>query len=198
LYAQQTARRKGIYEPLVIDRKQSLFNELAGTVLEIGPGIGTNLYLYPPSICWIGVEPNPYMHHYIRATAEQLGLTIDLRLGTAEQIDLADASVDAAVSTLVLCSVSDPVQSVREVLRVLKPGGRFIFVEHVAAPKGSGHRLFQRLFRPIWVSLAGNCHPDRETWTLIEQAGFAEVQIDHFPLPVGLTSPHIAGYAKKR
>ena len=145
----------------------------------------------------MGVEPNPYMVPYLRQSAEQAGLPIEIRNGTAEQLPTADQSIDTVVATLVLCSVRDPEQVLREVLRVLKPGGRFLFIEHVAAPQGTRLRTAQRWLRPLWKRIADGCHPDRETGALIEQAGFAEVRFEKFRLPLGPVGPQIAGCARK-
>ena len=183
------------YERLVAERKRALLGPLSGTVLEIGPGTGTNLAYFAPGIRWLGIEPNPYMERYLRREAERLGRAIDVRGGTAERLDLMDASVDAVVSTLVLCSVADQARALAEVRRVLKPGGRFVFVEHVAAPRGSWLRRAQRAVRPVWRLLGDGCFPDRETWHAIGRAGFAEVRLDRFHLPVPIMAPHIGGWA---
>lgn len=137
------------------------------------------------------------MHPYLRRQAERLGREIEIRQGAAERLDVKDASVDAVVSTLVLCSVTDQPATLAEVLRVLRPGGRFVFLEHVAAPRGTWRRLFQRALRPLWSMLGDGCQPDRETWRAIEQAGFAQVTCDHFRVPVPIVSPHVAGWATK-
>jgi len=124
------------YERMVADRKRALFAGLDGSVLEIGPGTGPNLVYYPPGIRWLGVEPNPYMVPYLRTAAARAGLPVDLRPGMAERLPAEDNSMDTVVSTLVLCSVHDPDGVLREIRRVLKPGGQFLFLEHVAAPPG--------------------------------------------------------------
>jgi ubiquinone/menaquinone biosynthesis C-methylase UbiE len=183
------------YEALVAARKRALFADLHGDVLEIGPGVGANLPLLPPSIRWIGIEPNPQAHRYVIQRAAKQGMTIDLRVGIAEALDVPDASMDAVIGTLVLCSIRDPEAALREVLRVLKPGGRFVFMEHVAAPRGSWLRRVQRLVRPIWKCVTDGCHLDRETWAVIQAAGFAEVNVERFWLPVGFAAPHIIGTA---
>lgn len=181
------------------DRKRALFTDLAGVVLEIGPGTGVNLPYYPRDIHWIGIEPNPAMHGRFRKKVEQLDLTADFRIGTAERIEIPDNSVDAVVSTLVLCSANNPVSVLRETYRVLKPGGRFIFIEHVAAPAGTALRWLQHLVKPIWKILADGCHPDRETGVMIEQAGFDSLTYDRFRIkdPFLVVAPHIAGVATK-
>jgi len=185
------------HERLIAPRKRSLLQELQGTVLEIGPGTGANLGYYQPTVRLFGVEPNPHMHPYLWREAERVGRRMELRHGTAERLDVADDSVDAVVSTLVLCSVKDQEATLGEVLRVLKPGGRFVFVEHVAAPRGTWRRRVQRAVRPVWSLLGDGCQPDRETWRVIQLAGFAQVVCDHFRLRVPVVWPHIAGWAVK-
>jgi SAM-dependent methyltransferase len=183
------------YEQMVAARKRTLFADLSGSILEIGPGAGPNLAYYPKGSRWIGVEPNPYMHPYLRQAAERAGLSIEIRTVLAERLPAEDASVDFVVSTLVLCSVSDPARVLQEVRRVLRPDGRFVFLEHVAAEHGTRLRAVQRTIRPLWKFVADGCHLDRETGPLIEQAGFAQTRYDSFRLPLGPVSTQIAGCA---
>ena len=185
------------YERMVAERKRALFAAIGGNVLEIGPGTGPNLAYYPAGVRWLGVEPNPFMYPHLKAAAARAGLQIDLRPGMAERLPADDNSMDAVVSTLVLCSVRDPEGVLREVRRVLKPGGRFLFVEHVAAPPGTRLRRVQTAIRPLWKIIGDGCHPDRETGPAIEQAGFAEVRYDNFRLPLGPVATQIAGAAVK-
>jgi SAM-dependent methyltransferase len=184
------------YEVMVAEEKRALLSPLAGTVLEIGPGGGNNLPFLKAGVRWIGVEPNPFFHDRLRARGERLRIDVDVRAATAEALPVADRSVDAVVATLVLCSVRDPEAALREVRRVLRPGGRFVFVEHVAAARGTGLRCAQRAARPLWRALSDGCHPDRDTGLLIEAAGFADVQLRHSRLPVPIMGPHIAGVAR--
>jgi SAM-dependent methyltransferase len=184
------------YEAMVAEEKRALLAPLSGTVLEIGPGGGNNLAFLRPDVRWIGVEPNPFFHDRLRARGERLGIDVDVRAATAEALPAADRSVDAVISSLVLCSVRDPEATLREVRRVLRPGGRFVFVEHVAAPHGSGLRVVQHALRPIWRALSDGCHPDRDTGRLIEAAGFSDVDLRRFRLPVPIMGPHIAGVAR--
>lgn len=199
LFAWEMAHLTAEYEAAMRDRKAALFANLKGTVLEIGPGTGANLSYYPQEIHWIGIEPNPFMHDYLRDKAQTLGLTLDLRQGTAEDLGLADDSVDAVVSTLVLCSVPNLAQTLEEIRRVLKPGGRFLFVEHVAAPQGTWLRRMQQGMRPLWQALADGCHPDRDTGKALKAVGFREVSYEAFegPVPIPLVKPHILGSAVK-
>ncbi len=187
------------YEQAIAERKQNLLGNLQGHILEIGPGTGANLPYYPTGIHWIGVEPNPFMHDYLREKAEALGLNIELHQGTAEQLPVDDNQMDAVVSTLVLCSVPDLAGTLAEIVRVLKPGGQFMFIEHVAAGEGTWLRQVQRGIRPVWKVLGDGCHPDRETWKALEAAGFAQVDYEHFsgPVPIPVVKPHIIGVATK-
>lgn len=198
IFAWALARYNGRYERFASTYKQHLLANLTGTVLEIGPGTGANLgFLNPEKVRWIGVEPNPFMESYLREEANKRGMPIEFHIGTAEKLPIPDESVDAVISTLVLCSVSSQQQSLREVLRVLKPGGKLVFIEHVAAPQGSWLRRFQNLVTPVWKRLGDGCHPNRETWIELERAGFANVTFERITAPIVLVSPQIAGVAAK-
>lgn len=196
-FARQMAAEKETDRQDYGDRKRALFSGLHGDILEIGAGTGPNLEYYPHDVRWIGIEPNPAMFPYLQDEARRLGMTIQLRAGTAERLDVPDNSVDAVVGTLVLCSVSDPARVLQEIRRVLKPGGRYIFIEHVAAPQRTFLRGVQRIVRPIWKAFSDGCHLDRETWTTIEKAGFSRVELDHFRVSPALYAPHISGFAVK-
>jgi ubiquinone/menaquinone biosynthesis C-methylase UbiE len=178
--------------------KQALLANLSGKVLEIGPGAGANFAYYPPTIDWIGIEPNPFMHSYLQQEAQHQGLnSIKLYQGTAEKLPVEDKSIDTVVSTYVLCSVVNLEDSLQEIQRVLKPGGQFIFLEHVAAECGSWTRKIQNGIEPVWKTLFDNCHPNRETGKALETVGFTEVIYRKFQLSFPIISPHIAGVAKK-
>ncbi|MFS0519723.1 class I SAM-dependent methyltransferase [Nostoc sp. UIC 10607] len=196
-FAWMMAQSSSTYDKFVRERKLSLFANLQGKVLEIGPGTGPNLPYYPKDIHWIGIEPNPHMHSYLQKQAEKLGLNIDLRIGNAEWLDAEDNSIDTVVSTLVLCSVPNIDYTLQAILRVLKPGGRFLFIEHVAAPQGSLLRQMQSKMSPIWKVIGDGCHPDRETWKSLENAGFASVNYERFDAQLPIISPHIIGVATK-
>ncbi|MFN8471330.1 MAG: methyltransferase domain-containing protein [Anaerolineae bacterium] len=178
-------------------RRAHLLSSLDGRVLEIGPGAGTNLAYLPRDVEWIGVEPNEFMHPYIRRRAEEMGRDIDLRAAPAEVLDVPDASVDSVVGTLVLCSVEDQQRVLSEIIRVLKPGGRFIFIEHVASPPGSTRRWMQNVSQPVVTFFADGCHPNRETLRVIESAGFRDVQVERFSVPAWIVGPHISGIATR-
>lgn len=183
------------HEQLIARHKAALLQGLDGDVLEIGPGAGPNLVYFAPTVRWVGVEPNPYMHPYLRQNAARQGRPVELRQGYAEELPIDDQSMDAVVSTLVLCSVRDQAQALAEVRRVLRPGGRFVFLEHVAAPPDSRLRRVQNLVRPLWQTVGDGCQLNRETWHAIQDAGFAHIQLEHFDLPIPFIPDHIAGYA---
>jgi len=200
VFAALMAQADSEQDTLYGDRKRVLFSGLKGTVLEIGPGSGVNLRYYPAGVEWIGVEPNPHMHPYIHGKAAKLNLDVTLLDDTVETMPIEPASVDAVVSTLVLCSVPDVSATLAEIQRVLKPGGQFCFIEHIAAPEGTLLRKAQRGIRPLWKLLADGCHPDRATDHLLEAAGFSEVRYEHFDVtaaPVPITKPHIIGIATR-
>jgi SAM-dependent methyltransferase len=189
------SRQSARYEALVRGEKRALLGSLTGSVVEIGPGAGGNLEYLPPGVRWIGVEPNPYFEGHLRRRAERLGWTIDIRAGAAERLPVGDGEADAVVSTLVLCSVRDPAAALREIRRVLRPGGRFVFMEHVAGRPRSGTRLAQAILTPIWTALGDGCHLDRDTGDTIAAAGFARVEIRRLALPIPVLGPHVAGTA---
>ncbi|NNF58886.1 MAG: methyltransferase domain-containing protein [Rhodothermaceae bacterium] len=199
VFAWMMARSDGTDRRVYGAYKQRLFAELkpGETVLEIGAGAGPNAAYFPEGIRWMAVEPNTHFAPYLRAQAAEHGLTLTILPGRAEHLPVPDASVDAALSTLVLCSVEDQAGAFAEILRVLKPGGRFTFIEHVAAPEGTSLRRLQQLVRIPWGWVADGCHPARETAKSIEAAGFAEVRLEHVTLPLGLVRPHILGTARK-
>ncbi len=190
------AAADGVMDRVYGRRKRSLFSGLPRTVVELGPGAGANLRYYPPGTKLIAFEPNPFAHARLREVAAGRGVELDLRGLPAEALDLPDASADVVISTLVLCSVDDPVQVLAEVRRVLRPGGRFLFVEHVAGPAGSPVRAVQHLLRRPWRWLFEGCCLDRDTAATLEAAGFASLELERFrlalPSPI---RPHVAGRA---
>lgn len=185
------------YNERVDQYKRELFSKLSGHVLEIGPGTGANLEYYPEDISLTGLEPNPYMQNYLKEKTRETGKQMEIITGTAENIPAADGHFDFVVSTLVLCSVDSLDNSLSEIKRVLKPGGRFLFIEHVAAPDKSFLRRLQKFIKPFWKRMGDGCHPDRETWKNIEQAGFHHVEIEHRRLSLPVVGPHIMGTAIK-
>jgi len=185
------------YERWMIQRKHRLFGGLEGEVLEIGPGAGVNLQYLPEYVQWTGLEPNVFFHPYIQKEARRLNRQVEVRVGHAEELDSNDDSLDVVIGTLVLCSVEELMPVLREIFRVLKPGGRYYFVEHVAAPRGTFLRLLQEILSPIWLKILQGCRPNQETLQMIKNVGFEEVVHEEFRGPLPLVSPHISGYATK-
>jgi len=183
------------YGPL----KDAMFADLSGDVVEIGPGAGINFRHYPKGVHVRGIEPNAFMHPYLEAAAEEQGLDLTIERGHAEEMHLPDASVDAVVSTLVLCSVFNPDLALAEILRVLKPGGKFYFIEHVAAGPNTMMRRTQNFIAPLWRKIGDGCNPNRETGPLIQSAGFSQVDIEdrHIRNPFIIVAPHVVGVATK-
>jgi ubiquinone/menaquinone biosynthesis C-methylase UbiE len=166
-------------------RKAAVLGGLSGTVVELGPGTGTNLRYYQAGVRVVAVEPNPAMHQRLRRSARRHLIDLDLRAGPAEQLDLADRSVDAVVSTLVLCSVSDPAKVVAEAHRVLRPGGLFFLLEHVVAPSGSLTRLLQRMAKRPHRWLFNGCEVDRDTAAVLAASPFPEVDLETIDIGLG-------------
>lgn len=179
--------------------KSKHIGSLAGTVVEIGAGNGANFRYYPSGVRVVAYEPNPHMHDRLHASARAHAVDVELRAVSAERLDFEDDTVDAVVCTLVLCTVPDPGAVVSEVQRVLKPGGRFFFIEHVAAQPGTFLRRMQDLLHGPWRYVFEGCHTNRATGTLLNEAGFSHVQIDSFvseKMPP-LVVPQIVGIATK-
>jgi SAM-dependent methyltransferase len=161
--------------------KRRLFADLPETVVELGAGSGANCRYLPRGTLLIAIEPNEHMHPHLRAAAARHQLALELRPVGADFLPLGDASAEVVICTLVLCTVSDPVAVLREVRRVLRPGGRFICVEHVAARAGL-IAWVQRLLRRPWHWLFEGCHTDRDTERLLGEAGFREVSCEAITL----------------
>jgi SAM-dependent methyltransferase len=188
----------GGHEERLRPYKKRLLTRLSGDVLEIGAGAGANLAYLSPEVRYVAVEPNLHMHRYLQREADRLDLDLQIHAATGEELPAADRSFDAVISTLVLCSVDDVAAVMSEIRRVLRPGGCFVFVEHVAAPSGSRQRRVQRLVRPLWKRLGDGCEPDRDLAQQIRSAGFEEVEIEGFETGVPVAGPHIAGRARVR
>lgn len=143
-----------------------------GRVLEIGIGSGLNLGLYRNEVRHvIGIDPSPELIRLAERATCQAAPETELVQGRAEELPLETGSVDCAIATWTLCSVSDPRRAISEIRRVLKPDGIFSFVEHGLAPE-PGVQRWQKWLTPVWSRCAGNCHLDRPTAALVEEGGF--------------------------
>jgi SAM-dependent methyltransferase len=177
--------------------KRRLFAGLPPTVVELGSGVGANLRYLRPGSTLVAIEPNVAMHRRLRAAAERHDVHLDLRERLAEGTGLAGQSVDTVISSLVLCTVSDPAQVLAEVRRILRPGGTFRFVEHVAARAGTPTRALQRALRRPWAWTFEGCSCERDLADLLRAAGFARVDIEPYRLhgPFIPFNTQIAGVA---
>jgi ubiquinone/menaquinone biosynthesis C-methylase UbiE len=143
-----------------------------GLVLEIGIGSGLNLPFYSRNVARvIGLEPSPRLLAMARRAERTGNGSVEFIEGSAEAIPLQDASVDTVVTTWTLCSIPDAPRALRDMRRVLRPGGRLLFVEHGLAPDPNVIWWQDRL-TPAWKRLGGGCHLNRAIGTLIEGAGF--------------------------
>lgn len=170
-----------IYDPVLLPTEAAclrrwradLLADVAGDVLEVGAGTGLNLRHYREGVARLVVtEPDPYMMRRLRRRARSHGRGAAILAAPAEALPFPDASFDVVVSTLVLCSAHDPAAALAEIGRVLRHGGRYVYIEHVAAPAGTPRRWLQGVFEPCWRPLAGGCEVTRETGGMILDAGF--------------------------
>jgi SAM-dependent methyltransferase len=172
---------------------------LRGTVLEIGAGRGRNFDLFAPGVTWIGAEPDPGFRARLAERARQHGHREPPRPDEAESLSLGDASVDGVLSTVVLCSVRDVDAALAEIVRVLRPGGTFVFAEHVGAAPGSWKRRAQRAYAPLSRRFDHGCDPTGDTEAALRRSGLRIVRLEHHEVPAlpGLTMPYIVGGAEK-
>lgn len=163
------------------DRLDALEREFVarvrGRVLEIGAGEGENFGAFDPSVEWVGLEPDARRRAKLATRAREWRHEAEPLDAVAESIPLPDASVDAVVGTYVLCSVTDPAAALAEIRRVLVPGGRVVFVDHVAAPPGTVKRAVQRVATPFSKRFCHGCHWDRDTERALVSAGFTGVDV---------------------
>ena len=159
--------------------RQRVVGAAVGKVLEIGLGSGLNLPLYGLNVrSVIGVEPSAELLAMAERQVGRARIPVELLETSAEALPLPSSSIDTAVTTWTLCTILDAVQALREVRRVLKPGGVLLFVEHGRAPEPSVARWQDRLDRP-WSRIAGGCHLNRPIDHLITDAGFRVETLRH-------------------
>lgn len=178
----------GVFHRTLGRQKEQLFAHLPDEVVEFGSGPGTNLRYLRPGTRLTAVEPNVAMHRPLRQAAAARGIHLDLLAHSATEVPLPDASVEAVVCTLVLCTVPDPAAALAEARRILVPGGRFVFIEHVAADPVAQRLLTaqQRVLRRPWRWLFEGCDLHRPTGELVRAGGFASVD-----LRAGTASPAV-------
>lgn len=190
---------EGPTDAMLRPTKQDLFVDLPERIVEIGAGRGANLSYYPPGTSVLAFEPNEHMHEALLRQAAEHHIEIEIRSDDFRSAGLGANSEDVVVSTLVLCSVGDVRAMVAEVLRVLRPGGRFIFVEHVDKEPGSlGHRV-QRVLRRPWRKVGDGCDLLPGTVEAIAAAGFStlDTKVDQIGPAVDPTCRTYLGVAVK-
>jgi ubiquinone/menaquinone biosynthesis C-methylase UbiE len=192
----------GIERGGMASHRDVLLAGLAGRVIEVGAGNGLNFGHYPPEVTRVvAVEPNPHLRPAALAAAARAPVPVEVVDGTADRLPAADGDFDAAVASLVLCSVPDPQAALRELHRVVRPGGELRFLEHVRGSTPALRRVQRALDATVWPVFGGGCHVSRDTAAEIEKAGFTIDRLDQLRFPdKRLTlpsSPHILGRASR-
>lgn len=175
-------------QPAFMAARSELLSEVTGDVLEIGFGTGLNLDYYPASVDSLTtVDVNPGVHRLAEKRLAHSRLPVKFELVSGERLPMPDNSYDAVVSTWTLCSIPDVASALKEIRRVLKPEGRFYFVEHGLSPDPSIAKWQHRL-TPLQKVIADGCHLNRDTLKLIEQAGmttehYRQFEAEGIPAP---------------
>jgi ubiquinone/menaquinone biosynthesis C-methylase UbiE len=162
-----------------------------GQVLEVGFGTGVNLPYYPPGIPKItALDSNPGMERLARKRIQAAWIPVETQVLSSERLPMADNSFDTVVSTLTMCSIRHLPQALRELYRVLKPGGRLLFLEHGLSPDPSV-QAWQHRLTPLSKFLGDGCHLNRDIKQFVEAQPFSAVTLENYYLE---DAPKIAGY----
>lgn len=161
-------------QPQIMKARSRIVPQADGAVLELGCGGGINMQFYDPSrvTAFSGLDPSPALLDRSREAAHAKGMVADIRGGYGEAMPFDEAQFDTVLVTFTLCSVDNQAQVLREMRRVLKPGGKILFLEHGSAPDASVQK-WQRRIEPIWKRIGGNCHLTRAISGAYEMAGFS-------------------------
>jgi ubiquinone/menaquinone biosynthesis C-methylase UbiE len=200
IFARFFDRLSRLMERDVGEHRDELLAGLSGRVVEVGAGNGMNFRHYPATVDEVvALEPEAYLRGKAEEAARAAPVRVSVRDGAADPLPLEDASFDAAIASLVLCTVPDPARALAELRRVLKPGGELRFMEHVRSDRTRKARLQDRLDRwGIWPRVGGGCHCGRDAVGAIEAAGLRIERVRS--LDVGpswmVTNPHVLGAAR--
>ena len=183
------------------EHRDELLADLTGRVIEVGAGNGLNFVHYPPSVTEVlAVEPEPFLRDRAERAARDAKVPVQVVSGTADHLPADDESFDAAVASLVLCSVPDQRVALAEIHRVLRPRGELRFYEHVRSERPRFAR-FQRVVDVGWPHLGGGCHTSRPTDQRIADAGFEIERCRRFDFRSSFievpVTPHVIGVARK-
>ncbi len=177
--------------PAMAQCRDAVLAHAAGALLEIGFGTGRNLAHYPAGVRRLtAIDVNPGMSRLALRRIRASGIEVDHRVANAEALLFDDRVFDTVVSTWTLCSIPDVAGALGEIRRVLKPGGRFLFVEHGRSDEPDVRRWQDRLV-PVFKCLGDGCHPNRDIQAIVESAGLEIVQLERFYLQ-GV--PRVGGY----
>ena len=192
---------RGSEEACLAQWRAELLRDLSGAVLEVGAGTGVTLAHYPRSIARLVLcEPDAHMRRKLKKKADAPALrNIEISDASLDSLPFKAGEFDAVVCSLVLCSVPDQRAALAEIARVLKPGGRLAFLEHVAADRRPERLKWQRRIEPVWKHLMGNCHLTRRTEAAIAAAGFEieRIQRESIRKALPIVRPSIHGIARK-
>jgi ubiquinone/menaquinone biosynthesis C-methylase UbiE len=180
----------------LVDERRRLLAQATGATIEIGAGTGVNVAHYPTGLeRLVYVEPDAHMAARLRRRLDEHGRDAEIVSASAEHLPFVDGTFDTAVATFALCTVHDPEKALEEIRRVLRPGARLLFLEHV---RSSEERLARRQdrIRPVYRALTG-CEPNRATLRTIASSGFAVETVRHGEVPAvpAVERPLIAGVA---
>ncbi len=171
-------------QPQIMKARSRIVPQASGDVLELGCGGGINMEFYDPAriTSFAGLDPSPGLLEASHAAAKAKGMKADIRSGVGEAMPYADASFDTVLVTFTLCSVTNQAQTLSEMRRVLRPGGKALFLEHGGAPDASV-QVWQRRIEPVWKRIGGGCHLTRPITSAYEAAGFKVASVEKSYMP---------------
>jgi ubiquinone/menaquinone biosynthesis C-methylase UbiE len=189
-------------EACLIEWRRALLENVSGHVLEVGAGTGASLSLYPTTVERVVFsEPDPHMRSQLSDRVERSELaSVEVSDGSLESLPFTDGEFDHVACMLVLCSVPDLNHALAEIRRVLVPGGRLLFLEHVAAENRPDRLRWQQRLEPLWKRVSGNCHLTRRTEQAILEGGFRmeHIQRESMRKSMPITRPTIRGVAVRQ